>query len=90
MTIAGTAVELVGAETSTHQLLEHIQFFVCAARRRQAGNGIGTVLALDLGHHRLPIMIAWSLPGMVLIIANDGAATMEEAVGAFLLAALLM
>lgn len=40
--------------------------------------------------HRIPIMAAWSTPGAALIAASTGAVTMEQAVGAFLIAGVLV
>ena len=39
--------------------------------------------------HRLPVILAWSTPGAALIAASSGF-TLPQAVGAFLLAALLI
>lgn len=53
------------------------------------GLGIGvTSIALSL-RTRAPIVLAWSTPGAALLAASGHGLTMPEAIGAFLLAALL-
>ena len=49
VTVAGTAVELVGSEPGAHEFLEEIQFFVGAAGGDQTGNCVGPVLTSDFG-----------------------------------------
>lgn len=49
----------------------------------------GTSLFLSL-RHRLPVITAWSTPGAALIAASAGAIALPAAVGAFLLAGLLI
>src|SRR5690606_23609150 len=39
--------------------------------------------------HRMPIITAWSTPGLALIAATAGTVTLQQAAGAFLLAAVL-
>ena len=46
--VAGAAIELVGSEPGTHELLEQIQLFVRAAGGDEAGNGFRSVLAMDV------------------------------------------
>ncbi|MEQ9489347.1 MAG: benzoate/H(+) symporter BenE family transporter [Alphaproteobacteria bacterium] len=49
----------------------------------------GTALVLSI-RHRMPIITAWSTPGAALIAANPGIATVEQAVGAFLMVGVLI
>ena len=54
MAVARAAVEMIGLEPCTHELLEEIQLFVGAAGSDQTGNCIGSVLTSDFGesiHH---------------------------------------
>lgn len=51
--------------------------------------GMAATSAYLSSRHRMPIVTAWSLAGLVLIIAAPKGTTMSEAVGAFMLAGAL-
>jgi benzoate membrane transport protein len=72
---AAAAVGATPAQTASWVLA------VCLAK------AVGTALLSTW--HRVPVVLAWSTPGAALIAASTGF-TMAEAVGAFLLAALLI
>jgi len=81
----GTLAIIVAASQAVGATTEQTASAVSALCLAMAG----TALVLSV-RHRMPIITAWSTPGAALIAANPGIATVEQAVGAFLVAGVLV
>ncbi|MGH8500063.1 MAG: benzoate/H(+) symporter BenE family transporter, partial [Methylococcales bacterium] len=93
--IAGFVTVLVGFTSSAVIVFQAAQAF--GATPAQVSSwmwalcmGMGaTCIVLSL-RYKLPIVTAWSTPGAALLISAASGITMPEAVGAFMLSALLI
>ncbi len=82
---AGTIAVILAAASRLGATPEQLSSWIAAVCLAQAVAGL--VLTLI---HRIPIIIAWSTPGAVLIAAAPVGTGMPEAVGAFLLCGALI
>ncbi len=90
--IAGLIVVLIGMTSSAVVVFEAAQAFGASAS--DAGSWLGS-LCIGLGvltvffslRYRIPVLIAWSTPGAVLLIGGASGFSLGEAMGAFLFVA---
>ena len=93
--VAGLIVLIVGMTSSAVIVFQAAQAF--GADLRSAGSWLGS-LCIGMGlltlyfswKSKSPILTAWSTPGAVLLVTGADGFTMNEAVGAFVVSALLI
>lgn len=93
--IAGLIVVLVGMTSSAVIVFQTAQAF--GASTEDAGSWLGSlcigmsILTIYFSlRYKIPILMAWSTPGAVLLIAGASHFTLAESIGAFLFSALLV
>lgn len=93
--IAGLIVVLVGMTSSAVIVFQTAQAF--GASTADAGSWLGSlcigmsILTIYFSiKYKMPILMAWSTPGAVLLIAGASHFTLAQAIGSFLLSAVLV
>ena len=93
--VAGFVTVLVGFTSSAVIVFQAAQALNASAAETASwmwalGLGMGiTCIGLSL-RYRIPVVTAWSTPGAAMLITTAAAVSMEEAIGAFLVSALLI
>lgn len=93
--VAGFVTVLVGFTSSAVIIFQAAQALDASPAETASwmwalGLGMGiTCIGLSL-RYRIPVVTAWSTPGAAMLITTAAAVSMEEAIGAFLISALLI
>lgn len=92
--MAGFIIVLVGMTSSAILVVQAAQGY--GVDTSQASSWLGSLcLAMGLltvyftAKYKVPVMIAWSTPGAVLLIASAGQFSLNEAIGAFIFSSVL-
>lgn len=92
--VAGFVTVLVGFSSSAAIVFQAAQSLGASTEQTASwmwalGIGMGvTCIGLSL-HYRMPIVTAWSTPGAAMLISSAGGVPLTDAIGAFLVSALL-